>query len=157
MSENKENSYMKVIGADHTSYTVSNLERTLEFYIGGLGLELVSQREIHDAYFCEIIGFPDCTVRGAVLHIPGTQHNLELFEYVSPRGTQADVRTNNVGSSHVSYLVEDLQQAYTELKAKGVRFRTPPVEIDHGPNKGGWGLYCLDPDGITVELFQDAK
>ncbi len=147
---------VKVIGADHTSYTVSNLERTLDFYIGGLGLELVSQREIDDPYFCEIIGFPGCKVRGALLRIPGSQHQLELFEYVSPKGVQADVRTTNVGSSHVSYLVEDIWPAYEQLKSRGVRFRTPPVEIDAGPNKGGWAFYCLDPDGITVEIFQPA-
>ena len=44
--------------------------------------------------------------------------------------------------------------AYEELKARGVEFRSPPVEITAGANQGGWGVYLLDPDGITVELFQ---
>ncbi len=50
--------------------------------------------------------------------------------------------------------MEDLRAAYEDLKARGVRFRSAPIEIDAGVNKGGVSLYMLDPDGITVELFQ---
>lgn len=145
---------MRVVGVDHTSYTVSNLERSLEFYTGLLGLELLWQREIDNPYFCEILGFPGCSVRAAHLRIPGSQHKVELFEYVQPLGQKADVRTQNVGSSHLSLVVEDLHSAYAELKARGVEFRSPPVEITAGVNRGGWAVYLLDPDGITVELFQ---
>lgn len=145
---------MKITGADHTSFTVTNLERSLEFYVNLLGLELIWEREITNQYFRDIVGFPDCVVKAAHLRIPGTTHKLELFEYKAPRGAPADVRTNNPGSAHVSLYVEDLQAAYEELKSKGVRFRSPPVEIDAGANKGGWSLYMLDPDGITVELFE---
>jgi lactoylglutathione lyase len=145
---------MKIVGADHTSYTISNLEKSLDFYIGKLGLELLWQRQIEDAYFCEIIGFPDCTVRAAHLRIPGATHHIELFEYVAPGGQKADLHTNNVGSSHISLLVEDIEETYEELKAKDVQFRSPPIEITHGIHQGGWGIYLLDPDGITVELFQ---
>ncbi len=145
---------MNIIGADHTSYTVSDLDRSLAFYNGVLGLGILWQREIDNPYFCEIIGFPGCSVRGAHLLIPGSDHHIELFEYMEPGGSKADVRTMNVGSSHVSLVVEDLPSAYEELKASGVEFRSPPVEITAGANQGGWGVYLLDPDGITVELFQ---
>jgi lactoylglutathione lyase len=148
---------MKIIGADHTSYTISNLDRSLDFYIGKLGLELLWQRKIDDAYFCDIIGFPDCTVRAAHLRIPGSTHQIELFEYVAPGGQKADIRINNVGSSHISLIVVDIQEAYLELKSKGVEFRSSPIEITHGAYKGGWDVYLLDPDGITVELFQPSR
>ncbi|MGW8249842.1 MAG: VOC family protein [Anaerolineales bacterium] len=145
---------MKITGADHTSYTISDLDRSLAFYRDVLGLELLWQRDIDNAYFCEIIGFPGCSVRAAHLRIPGSDHRIELFEYLQPTGQKADVRTMNVGSSHISLLVDDLPAVYEELAAMGVEFRSPPVEITHGANKGGWGVYLLDPDGITVELFQ---
>jgi lactoylglutathione lyase len=138
---------MKVIGVHHTSYTISNLERSLEFYVGLLGCELLWQREISDKYFCDIVGFPECTVRAAHLSIPGSEHVIELFEYVSPEGKPMDLQPNNPGSSHLAFVVE----------AKGVNFRTPPVTIDAGVNKGGYGVYILDPDGITMELFQPPK
>jgi lactoylglutathione lyase len=148
---------MKITGVDHTSYTVSNLERSLEFYVGLLGCEVLWQREITNQYFRDIVGLPDCVVKAVHLRIPGSTHKLELFEYVAPRGMLADVRTNNPGSSHVSFIVDDLLAAYEELKAKGARFRSPPIEIDAGANKGSYALYMLDPDGIAVELFQPSK
>ena len=148
---------MKIIGTDHTSYTVSSLERSLEFYVGLLGCEVLWQREITDQYFRDIAGFPDCVVKLAHLRIPSSTHKLELVEYVTPRGVPANVRTNNAGSSHLAFLVDDLPEAYEELHAKGVKFRSPPIEITAGANKGGWGAYMEDPDGITMELFQSPK
>jgi catechol 2,3-dioxygenase-like lactoylglutathione lyase family enzyme len=68
-----------------------------------------------------------------------------------------DLQPNNPGSSHLAFVVEDLSVVYEQLKAKGVNFRTPPVTIDAGVNKGGYGVYILDPDGITMELFQPPK
>jgi catechol 2,3-dioxygenase-like lactoylglutathione lyase family enzyme len=145
---------VKIVGADHTSFTISNLENSLSFYIDKLNLELLWKREIDDAYFCDIIGFPDCTVRAAHLRIPGSNHHIELFEYVLPGGKKADLRTNIIGSSHISLIVEDIWEAYEDLMSKEVQFRSKPIEITHGANQGGWGVYLIDPDGITVELFQ---
>lgn len=145
---------MRVIGIYHTSFTVSNIERSLEFYQGLLGCEVLWRREIDEEYFRSIVGFPECRVRAAHLRIPGSAHILEIFEYVTPRGVPADVRTNNPGSAHLALLVDDLVAMYNELVSKGVRFRSAPVMIDAGANRGGRSAYVLDPDGITVELFQ---
>ena len=87
----------------------------------------------------------------------GRTIKLELFEYVKPLGIAADTRTNNPGSSHIAFYVEDLHAAYEELRSKGVRFRSPPIYIDAGAGKGGHALYMFDPDGITVELYQPPK
>jgi catechol 2,3-dioxygenase-like lactoylglutathione lyase family enzyme len=149
---------MKIIGAEHTSFTVSNLERSLAFYHDLLGFEILHLRpQITNKYFRDIVGFPDGLIKGAFLAIPGTEHRLELFEYVHPRGTPLDTHNNNPGSAHIALLVDDLVPMYEELKAKGVPFRSPPIYLDEGPNVGGWSVYMLDPDGITIELFQAAK
>jgi catechol 2,3-dioxygenase-like lactoylglutathione lyase family enzyme len=149
---------MKIIGAEHTSFTVSNLERSLAFYHDLLGFEILHMRpKITNQYFRDIVGFPDGLIKDAFLAIPGTDHRLELFEYVNPRGTPLDVRNNNPGSAHIALLVDDLVPLYEALKAKGVQFRSPPIYLDEGPNIGGWGVYMLDPDGITIELFQAPK
>lgn len=147
---------MNIVGVDHTSYTVSDLERSLAFYVGLLGFELMWQRENSNQYLRDIVGFPDCVIKQAQLRIPATTHKLELFEYVTPKATPGSLRTNTPGNSHIAILVDNLQDAYEELKAKGVQFRSPPIVIDAGANKGGVGVYMLDPDGITVELFQAA-
>ena len=47
-----------------------------------------------------------------------------------------------------------LRAACRDLQAKGVRFKTEPVEITAGPNQGGLVVYFFDPDGYTLEMFQ---
>jgi catechol 2,3-dioxygenase-like lactoylglutathione lyase family enzyme len=146
---------MGIIGADHTSFTVANLQRSLEFYVGLLGFSLIHLRpEITSRYFRTVVGLPDAVVKGAYLAIPGTNHRLELFEYVQPQGTPTDLSVQNPGSAHVAYLVDNLPAFYDYLQSRHARFRTPPVLLDEGPNAGGMSVYLLDPDGITIELFQ---
>ncbi len=147
---------MNIVGAHHTSYTVADIERSLAFYVGLLGCEVLWRRRIEDQYFGDIVGFVGCVVEAAHLRVPGSEHVIELFEYVEPKGAVADVRTNNVGSSHISFVVDDLLGAYEELSAKGVVFRSSPVKVTAGANKGAWGVYMEDPDGISMELFQKA-
>ena len=145
---------MKISGVHHTSYTVANLERSLEFYCDLLGCEVIWRREITDRYFRDIVAFSDSVVNGAQLRIPGSDHILELFEYVQPRGQTVDMNTNNPGNSPLCFLVDDLQVAYEGLNAAGVEFKSPPGAGDVGANAGALAVYLVDPDGISVELFQ---
>ena len=138
---------MKISGADHTSYTVTNLENSLEFYVGLLGFEVLWQREIANQYFRDIVGFPDCVVKAVQLCIPGGAHKLELFQYTTRAGTPADIRTNNSGSSHLALIVDDLPTAYAELKAKGARFRSPPIRIDAGAKRSNFDPTVLRAPG----------
>jgi catechol 2,3-dioxygenase-like lactoylglutathione lyase family enzyme len=147
---------MESVGIHHTGYTVSDLDRSLDFYVGKLGCEVVATQEKKGGYLAAIVGYPDAHVRMAHLRAPGGgAHVIELFEYLSPQGERAEVAPRNVGASHVCFLVDDLPGVYEELRAKGVdTFVSPPVEVDTGINRGGYGLYLRDPDGITIELFQ---
>ncbi len=149
---------MAVVGAHHTSYTVSDLTKTLPFYRDLLGFEVVHERaEIVQSYWRAVVGFPDAVARDAMLKVPGANHFIELIEYKHPRGTMQNVTPNNPGSSHVCYLVDDLKAIYARLKAAGVQFISEgPIYLDQGPNQGGAALYMKDPDGIVIELFQKA-
>ena len=53
-------------------------------------------------------------------------------------------------------LVDDLVASYEDLRSRDVRFRSEPVTITAGPNKGGLVVYMYDPDGYVLELFQPA-
>jgi catechol 2,3-dioxygenase-like lactoylglutathione lyase family enzyme len=146
---------MGIIGADHTSYTVSDMARSLAFYRDLLGFEIVHERPaVINNYFRAIIGLPDAVIHAVLLRIPGSTHCLELFEYKHPRGTPQDLKPNNPGSSHIAYYVDDLRAMYPRLREAGVEFFSEPVYLDEGPNKGGWALYMKDPNGIIIELFQ---
>lgn len=112
-------------------------------------------QEKQGGYLAEIVGYPDAHVRMAHLRAPGSEHVIELFEYLAPAGEPANVEPRNVGASHLCFVVDDLQAVYEVLRDQGVaEFVSPPVEVDTGVNRGGLGLYLRDPDGITVELFQ---
>ena len=139
----------------HTSFTVSDLDRSLEFYCDLLGCEIIARQEKEGGYLAAIVGHPSAHVRMAHLRVPGEEHVIELFEYVAPDGVKADVRPWNVGASHICFLVDDLPALYERLVEQGLTsFVSPPVEVDTGINTGGYGLYVLDPDGLAVELFQ---
>ncbi|MBZ0290790.1 MAG: VOC family protein, partial [Anaerolineae bacterium] len=72
---------MAIIGAEHTSYTVRDMAKSLHFYHDLLGFEIIHERPAVTApYFRAIIGFPDAIVHAVYLRIPGTEHRLELFQ-----------------------------------------------------------------------------
>jgi catechol 2,3-dioxygenase-like lactoylglutathione lyase family enzyme len=50
--------------------------------------------------------------------------------------------------------VDDLAATYEALRSQGVEFKSAPVAITAGPNRGGFVVYLHDPDGFTIELFQ---
>jgi catechol 2,3-dioxygenase-like lactoylglutathione lyase family enzyme len=142
-------------GLHHTGYTVSDLDRSVAFYRDLLGCEVVATQEKQGGYLGAIVGHPDAHVRMAHLRVPGDGHVIELFQYLAPGGAHPSLEVRNVGTSHVCFLVDDLPATYRELQERGVdSFVSPPVEVDTGINRGGYGLYLRDPDGITVELFQ---
>jgi len=141
----------------HTGYTVSNLERSLEFYRDLLGCEVVARQDKQGGYLATIVGYPDAHVRMAQLRAPQTEHVIELFEYVAPTPTRSQLEPRKIGTSHVCFIVVDLDATYERLRAAGITsFISPPVEVDTGVNAGGRALYLHDPDGIPMELFQPA-
>ena len=151
---------MGVTGILHTGLTVSDLDRSIAFYRDLLGLELIAQWDSSQPYLRTIVGYPDAELRIALLRLPGPAgalgHHIELLEYRRPRGTRGDANTYNPGNGHVAFMVDDLGTTYTELQAKGVRFKSAPVDITHGRNTGGRAVYFFDPDDITLEMIQPA-
>lgn len=138
----------------HTGLTVRDLDASLRFYRDLLGMEVLFEAEREGGYFGEIVGYPDARVRMAHVAFPGSEHRIEIFEYIRPpsRGDAGEPR--DVGITHVCLAVEDIQAMYDRLVAAGIDFYSPPVLVGQGVNAGGYGVYLRDPDGITVELFQ---
>ncbi len=142
---------MKVLGVAHTSYTVSDLDRSLAFYRDTLGMELVSQFEASGPMVQTILGIPGAHLKVVFLAVGG--HTLELIQYLSPKGASYDRRTCDVGPCHIAFLVDDINEAYSDLTAKGVHFKSAP-QCSELRGETHWACYMTDPDGITVELIQ---
>jgi catechol 2,3-dioxygenase-like lactoylglutathione lyase family enzyme len=146
-----------VVGVHHTSFTVADLDRSVAFFRDRLGLEVLVVREVRDDYFGRIVGLPGSAVRAALLRLPGSAHHVELFQYLHPAGQAHQPRPCDPGSTHLSFLVDDLPALFRQLAAQGVAFVSEPVLITAGPNRGGYGVYLRDPNGILVELFQPPR
>ena len=146
-----------ICGSHHTSFTVADLDRSVAFFRDLLGLELLYQREVREDYFGRIVGHPGCVVNAALLRLPGSDHHLELFQYLTPAGTPHRPRPCDPGSCHLSLLVDDLPAFCKQLQGHGVDFVGESVQVTAGPNRGGWGVYLHDPNGILIELFQPPR
>jgi catechol 2,3-dioxygenase-like lactoylglutathione lyase family enzyme len=99
-------------GVWHFSFTVSDLDRSVAFYRDLLGFELVHVQEQDNAYTRRLVGFPDAVLRAAQLAVPGqprglSTHDLELVEYIEPKGSRGDGRINDPGAAHLAVTVED--------------------------------------------------
>jgi len=148
---------MAIRGAvQHTGLTVSNLERSVDFYVRILGCTLIMAQEKTGGYLAEIVGYPGASVKMAHLSDPAGHHVIELFEYIVPEMVQAQLEPRRIGNAHLCFMVSDLDAVYDVIKDEGITFISGPVEVDTGANAGGAGLYLRDPDGITMELFQPA-
>jgi len=137
---------------NHTSFTVSDVERSLKFYTELLGMEMISIAD-RPQDFCEkVSGIPGARMR--IAYVRGADYNLELIQYLSPPGKKLDTTTNNVGSAHLCFVVDNLMEMYRDLSARGVHFRGQPVSVPAGPNKGGLVVYLTDPDGNNLEFVE---
>ena len=146
-------------GIFHFSFTVDNIEKSKDFYTRVIGLELVHEARHNLPYTSRQVGFANADLRMAAFRIRGVMpqsstHVLELIEYVEPKGGKTDTATNYTGAAHMAFVVDDIFAEYERMKALGVRFRSEPVRIEGGPNEGGYTVYFLDCDDITLELVE---
>jgi lactoylglutathione lyase len=148
-----------IVSYFHFSFTVADLERSIAFYRDILGMTLI-RTFVHDQPYTSVqVGFKDTYLKVATftiegMPVPRSGHLLELIEYVNPRGEPTDTTTNRPGAAHLAFQVDDLNAEYRRMKTLGVRFKSEPVRITAGPNEGGWTIYFLDPDNITLEMVQ---
>jgi catechol 2,3-dioxygenase-like lactoylglutathione lyase family enzyme len=82
---------------------------------------------------------------------------LELLEYSSPPSeTAGPIASNNLGASHVAFLVDDIDARKAELEAKGIEFFSDVNVVDEGVLAGWRWVYFSDPDGYPLELVEVA-
>lgn len=141
-----------IISPNHTSFTVSDMERSLAFYRDLLGFEVVSERVSGAEFASKITGIPGAELK--VVYVRAGGYFLELIQYLAAEGERIEPRTNRPGSAHLCFNVDDIDKAYAKLVAHGVKVQHEPVEVGGGPNKGGRAMYFLDPDGFTIEFIQ---
>jgi catechol 2,3-dioxygenase-like lactoylglutathione lyase family enzyme len=152
MSTNTSKSF-RIIGADHTGITVSNLEQSLAFW-RDLGFELSHTAHQTGELAREITGIAGAELKLAVLKAPGG-HKIELLQYLAPSDrNHAHLRPCDVGHVHVTLLVNDLDAVLEKISASGWKAAGKPQTLKSGPNTGKRVIYVRDPDGTTIEFMQ---
>jgi catechol 2,3-dioxygenase-like lactoylglutathione lyase family enzyme len=100
------------------------------------------------------MGVDNCRIRGQFLQ--KGEFLLELLEYepaVSTRGLP--YRDDDLGWTHLSFIVEDLDETGTAVQAHGgVVLSDTRTELAFGDGPATSIMFCTDPDGNRIELIQ---
>ncbi len=143
-----------ITGIFHGGVTVSDMDRALEFYRDGLGLEIEFDRKLDGPYLPVVLDLDFSYLRAAYLRVPGGAF-VELLEYHGIETLPATSRPCDYGAGHICFYVDDIDAVYARLTGLGFRARSKGVvDITEGPNQGARSIYMLDQDGYRVELLQ---
>jgi lactoylglutathione lyase len=120
----------------HTMLRVKDLDESIEFYCGKLGMELRRRTD-----------YPGGEFTLAFVGIPGENgHEIELTWNWDGRDYEV-----GTGFGHVALGVEDIRQLCDRLRADGV-----PITREPGPMKHGSTViaFIRDPTGYPIELIE---
>ena len=120
-----------IAGMNHFTVLAEDETRTLDFYVGLLGLTPGHRPDL---------GFP-----GAWLYASGTQAVLHLI-FGRPLPSQ---RTGVI--DHMAFTASDLKTVKARFDAAGVKY-----DLRRQAGSGTWQLFSFDPNGARVELDFDA-
>ena len=118
---------------DYTMVVVSDMQRSVEFYRDKLGITLKFQS-------------PDWTE-----FLTGTTTLALHGGGVAPATAPAWDPTKQAGSCSIGFNVPDVDAAFAELSAKGIRFVMPPTQRE---GEGIKLAVCVDPDGLPIAIAQ---
>ena len=115
----------------HTMIRVRDLQKSLDFYCGFLGLEEVRRQDIGDEATLVFLSDPD------------RHYFLELT-------WNKDGRDYELGNQfgHLALLTDDLERIQAEVEAKGWWYRQSK------PGMKSRYLFIHDPDGYDIEILQ---
>ncbi|NUM78797.1 VOC family protein [candidate division KSB1 bacterium] len=122
---------------DHTTITVRNLERSIDFYTRLLGFTIDHEMWI-----------PESKLRIVFLRLGDTI--LELFGVPEIRGEVISNVNEVVGYKHICLLVDSVDAEYARLAQAQVKFRIIPTTIQAQVRIA----FFSDPDGMDIELIE---
>jgi catechol 2,3-dioxygenase-like lactoylglutathione lyase family enzyme len=136
----------------HLGLCVGDLERSRRFYVEGLGFTEYARFEI-DRPIAEVD--PPCHLTSFFVEKDGLR--IELLDFRSPAafGTPS-TRRNQLGLTHLSFVVDDVDAAAAELVGYGGRIVDGTRSGQDDP-AGVQIVFLEDPDGTRVELMRLAE
>lgn len=130
---------MSLVGFEHAGLTVADLDRTIGFYCGLLGLPLVLRK-------------PQRAGELAFLDAGGGM--LEVF--ARPDAARSvDAPAGTAGVRHLTFAFDDVDAIVARLTAAGVEIIEQPRDAQN-TELIRRVAFCRDPDGMQVELIERA-
>ncbi len=149
-------------GVHHMSFSVTDIERTTQFYTQHLGVRMVSRNRNHyDTLGTALFGTkwgvnqPQADLELAVMDVGGTR--VEFIEYKDPKAQPYHKNPSLAGSAHLAFKVDDIEGVRQKLEAAGVEFHSPINTFMETPHCEWKWCYFRDPDGIILELVQQRQ
>ena len=122
----------------HTMVRISNVEDSLEFYCGKLGMVEVRRTESEAGRYTNIFlaaSADEAVARDAKAPVLELTYNWDPEDYKGGR---------NFG--HLAFEVDDIYGLCQSLSEAGVTVNRPP--------RDGYMAFIRSPDGISIELLQ---
>lgn len=143
-------------------FTVSDMDRSLDFYTRVLPFEKVSDTEVWGSDFEHLSGV--FGARARVVDLKLGDEMLELTEYLTPQGRPVplDSRSNDRWFQHVAIIVSDMDKAYQMLRAAKVKHastgpQTLPAYITAAAGIRAFYFKDLDDHVLEILQFPDGK
>ena len=140
----------------HVGLTVAYMDRAVAFWTALLGVEARERTVLQGPQLGTMVGYPGIHIERCWVDLPGGMA-LELLRYLDRDEAPYDPGTAHPGNVHVCLRVDDMDAAHAHAVACGA---TPvserPIEVAAGPRAGTRLAYLRDPDGVTIELVQEA-
>ncbi len=122
----------------HTMLRVLDLEKSLDFYVGKLGMTLLRKTDYPSGEFTlAFVGY-------------GDEKSNTVIELTHNWG-QKEPYTIGTGFGHLALGVPDIYGVCKVLEEAGVKIPRPPGPMKHG---GSVIAFIEDPDGYKIELIE---
>ena len=129
-----------LVGFEHAGMTAADLDRTIHFYCGLLGLRLALRKR---------------QASGELAFLDAGGGMLEIFAPDEPVAPARDVPAGEAGVRHLTFAVTDVDAMIASLEAAGVPVVERPRDA-HNREMIRRVAFVRDPDGILIELVERA-
>jgi len=149
-----------IVGLGHVSFTVMDLDRTIDFYVNILGGTLFDRnRDEGDNLGKYVFGNTKSAYASlAIAMIRLGEINIEFIEYLDPPTVKSYHGDPSIaGSAHIAWEVDNIEEVYSKLKKEGVKFHSEINDCIRDNELVWKWVYFRDPDNICVELTQQFK
>jgi catechol 2,3-dioxygenase-like lactoylglutathione lyase family enzyme len=136
--------------------TVSDMDRSVEFFSKVMSFEKISDVEVHGGEFEKLQGVFGLRIR--VVRMQLGSEFIDLTEYLAPQGRPIPVhwRSNDQPFQHIAIVTNDMDKAYAHLRAHKVRHASTGPQTIPPTNKAAAGIrafYFKDHDGHHLEII----